>query len=161
MYTCDTCNGLWIETTTLQQLISDKSKPAAMLGTGIAAPPPTGVKLEPVQYAPCPICKRLMNRVNFAHASGVIVDVCTSHGTWFDADELRRVLEFIGAGGLEAARARELRSPPEASIEVLTGGGVPQTTAHDAWQMMRPLLEQDPSGLVFKALISHQVRKSS
>ncbi len=48
-----------------------------------------------------------MNRVNFAHCSGVIVDVCKEHGTWFDADELRRIVEFIRAGGLVTTRARE------------------------------------------------------
>ena len=38
----------------------------------------------------------------------MIVDVCTAHGTWFDKDELRRIVEFIRAGGLEAARADEI-----------------------------------------------------
>jgi hypothetical protein len=31
----------------------------------------------------------------------VIVDVCKTHGTWFDADELRRVVEFVQHGGME------------------------------------------------------------
>jgi Zn-finger nucleic acid-binding protein len=48
-----------------------------------------------------------MTRVHFARASGVIVDVCKGHGTWFDRDELRQVLEFVRAGGLDVARARE------------------------------------------------------
>jgi Zn-finger nucleic acid-binding protein len=48
-----------------------------------------------------------MNRVNFAHCSGVIVDVCKGHGTWFDQDELTEIVAFIRAGGLEASRARE------------------------------------------------------
>jgi hypothetical protein len=49
-----------------------------------------------------------MNRVNFANCSQVIVDVCRGHGTWFDKDELRRIVGFIRGGGLEAARAREM-----------------------------------------------------
>jgi hypothetical protein len=36
-----------------------------------------------------------------------VVDVCRDHGTWFDADELRRIVEFIRAGGVETARERE------------------------------------------------------
>jgi len=48
-----------------------------------------------------------MNRINFARCSGVIVDVCKGHGTWFDRDELSRIVEFIRSGGLEASRARE------------------------------------------------------
>lgn len=48
-----------------------------------------------------------MNRINFARCSGVIVDICKGHGSWFDRDELTRIVEFIRAGGLDAARARE------------------------------------------------------
>ena len=54
-----------------------------------------------------------MNRVNFAHCSHVIVDVCKAHGTWFDKDKLRRVVEFIRAGGFEEARAREIEELEE------------------------------------------------
>jgi Zn-finger nucleic acid-binding protein len=50
-----------------------------------------------------------MNRMNFAHCSGVVVDVCRGHGTWFDRDELRQIVEFIRAGGLELARQKEKR----------------------------------------------------
>ena len=49
-----------------------------------------------------------MNRVNFAHCSGVVVDVCQGHGSWFDRDELRRIIEFIRRGGLIIARTREI-----------------------------------------------------
>ena len=48
-----------------------------------------------------------MNRINFARCSGVIVDVCKGHGTWFDCDELSRIIEFIRGGGLEASRNKE------------------------------------------------------
>jgi hypothetical protein len=49
----------------------------------------------------------MMNRINFARCSGVIVDVCKGHGTWFDRDELSAIVQFIGGGGLEVARAKE------------------------------------------------------
>ena len=39
--------------------------------------------------------------------SGVVVDVCKGHGTWFDRDELQQIIEFIRGGGLDVARARE------------------------------------------------------
>jgi Zn-finger nucleic acid-binding protein len=140
MYHCETCNGLWVDTATLQRLVAERLKPSPMLGTGIPSPPAARIKLENVQYAPCPICQRLMNRVNFAHASGVIVDVCTNHGTWFDADELRRVLEFITAGGLEAARARELRQTPTS---------VPASPMEDSWH----------AKLIINALVTFSSRR--
>jgi Zn-finger nucleic acid-binding protein len=48
-----------------------------------------------------------MNRQVFGRISGVIVDVCRSHGVWFDAGELAEVLTFVSKGGLERARRRE------------------------------------------------------
>ena len=36
------------------------------------------------------------------------MDVCKPHGTWFDKDELRRIVEFIRAGGIEKARLDEI-----------------------------------------------------
>ncbi len=48
-----------------------------------------------------------MNRVNFARVSGVILDICKADGVWFDREELRRIVEFIRAGGLETSRERE------------------------------------------------------
>jgi hypothetical protein len=37
----------------------------------------------------------------------VIVDVCKGHGTWFDREELSRIVEFIRDGGLEVSRQKE------------------------------------------------------
>ena len=157
MYLCDTCSGLWVDPETLQHLVQDRLKPAPLVGTGIATPAPTQVKLEHVQYAPCPVCKTLMNRINFAHASGVIVDVCTNHGTWFDADELRRVLEFITAGGLEAARARELRQTPTSATATQAA------TANDSWTIMKPLLQNgdESARMIINTLVTFSARKKS
>jgi Zn-finger nucleic acid-binding protein len=67
-----------------------------------AAAPPTRIS-----YVPCPDCRQLMNRSNFARASGVIIDTCKKHGVWFDAEELPRIIGFIQKGGMEIARQRE------------------------------------------------------
>jgi Zn-finger nucleic acid-binding protein len=67
-----------------------------------------GRPMTKVNYIPCPDCGQLMNRNNFAKASGVIVDICKKHGVWFDADELPSIIGFIQKGGMEMARQREL-----------------------------------------------------
>jgi Zn-finger nucleic acid-binding protein len=54
-----------------------------------------------------------MNRVNFARCSGVVVDVCKGHGTWFDRNELQRIIDFIRGGGLNLSRSREKRELEE------------------------------------------------
>ena len=104
---CSFCEGIWVDVDALQQICAEREKQAAVLG--MPAPPDGTVEPEKnIRYVPCPVCHKLMNRVNFAHCSHVIVDICKAHGTWFDKDELRRAVEFIRAGGLEKARGREL-----------------------------------------------------
>ena len=66
-----------------------------------------------VRYVPCPECNELMNRVNFARCSGVVVDVCKGHGTWFDRNELQQIIDFIRGGGLGVSRSREKRELEE------------------------------------------------
>jgi len=81
-----------------------------MLGNAFPARAPktlSGADFPKAVYVPCPHCGQLMNRINFAHCSGVIVDVCRGHGTWFDRDELREIVEFIRVGGLEVSRQKE------------------------------------------------------
>ncbi len=55
---------------------------------------------ETVKYIPCPVCGKLMNRINYGTRSGVVVDSCRDHGVWLDAGELKRLLEWTKAGGL-------------------------------------------------------------
>lgn len=102
---CPQCIGLWVEAAALEKICADREQQAAVLGTASPA-----VRLKPsqkVRYVPCPQCAQLMNRINFARCSGVVVDVCKGHGMWFDAEELRGIIEFIRGGGLAAARMRE------------------------------------------------------
>ncbi|MGB7924256.1 MAG: zf-TFIIB domain-containing protein [Pyrinomonadaceae bacterium] len=111
---CARCGGLWVDVASFEQICADREQQAAVLGA--AQPEPSnavnGVDAR-VRYVPCPECHQLMNRINFARCSGVIVDVCKGHGTWFDPEELTEIVEFIRAGGLEASRAREKRALAE------------------------------------------------
>jgi Zn-finger nucleic acid-binding protein len=107
---CPKCDGLWADKDTLHQICSDHERQAAVLGTPAVLPADLIGNVEKnIRYVPCPVCKALMNRVNFSRCSHVVVDVCSKHGTWFDQDELRRVVEFIRAGGMDKARAQEMR----------------------------------------------------
>jgi len=112
MRECESCGGLWLEVAAFEKLCADREHQSAVLGL---ASPVTGHPYDPkaaeikVRYIPCPQCGQLMNRVNFARCSGVIVDVCRGHGTWFDRDELREIIEFIRAGGLDLSRQKEKR----------------------------------------------------
>jgi Zn-finger nucleic acid-binding protein len=106
LWECSSCDGMWVDAAVLQQICADKEQQSAVLGMPVDPPSPATLETN-FHYIPCPVCQTLMNRINFARCSGVIIDVCKDHGTWFDKDELRRIVDFIRAGGLEKARARE------------------------------------------------------
>ncbi|HEY0349266.1 MAG TPA: zf-TFIIB domain-containing protein [Pyrinomonadaceae bacterium] len=107
---CARCGGLWLEVAAFENICSNREEQSAVLGGATVAPahPLTNNEAK-VRYVPCPECRQLMNRINFAHCSGVIVDVCKGHGTWFDRDELSEIIQFIRAGGLGVAREKEKR----------------------------------------------------
>jgi Zn-finger nucleic acid-binding protein len=110
---CPQCEGVWADTDSVRQICADQEQQAAVLGMPTSQTAEMADIDEHIHYIPCPVCKGLMNRVNFAHCSNVIVNVCVRHGTWFDKDELRRIVEFIRGGGLESARARQIEELEE------------------------------------------------
>jgi Zn-finger nucleic acid-binding protein len=104
---CETCVGMWVRQHVFQRIYAEEEHGAVVLGPELSQHRVRADATETVRYVPCPECGKLMNRVNFAKRSGVILDSCAQHGTWFDADELRRVVEFIRHGGLDQQRAHE------------------------------------------------------
>lgn len=111
---CARCGGLWVDVAAFEQICNEREQQAAVLGAA-ALVPKGAATVEPnkVRYVPCPECGQLMNRVNFARCSGVVVDVCKGHGTWFDRNELQRIIDFIRGGGLTVSRSREKRELEE------------------------------------------------
>lgn len=105
---CPRCEGIWADAEALQTICADREQQAAVLGVATPIQPPQSVPVEKIKYLPCPVCRQLMHRVNFARCSNVVVDICKPHGTWFDKDELRRIVEFIQVGGFAKARADEI-----------------------------------------------------
>jgi len=104
-----------------------------------------------VKYIPCPFCRELMLRRNFGRVSGIVVDVCAVHGTWFDVGELARVLSFISAGGLQRAAELHLDErhlPPPCLTEFRRPAHMshePETGPHDlevTWDDIRSALRE-------------------
>jgi Zn-finger nucleic acid-binding protein len=104
VHECPRCGGLFVS----RDVLADILTRAELGGPLPPASAPKNAMLDAVTYLPCPTCRTSMNRVNFGRLSGVIVDVCKKHGTWFDAGELTRVIAFASAGGMAKARAREI-----------------------------------------------------
>ena len=100
---CAGCGGQFVEHELLSSLLESRE----VTGFAVQRRVRRGaLGLSAVRYVPCPTCRQLMNRKNFGGASGVVVDVCSAHGTWFDEGELPRVLAFVESGGLVLARAQ-------------------------------------------------------
>ncbi len=99
---CATCRGLWLDAELFGRLIDSQETRATVMRWHVESASSLVAAVVPrVRYRACPRCRKLMNRVNFARVSKVIVDVCKTHGTWFDRDELFRVVTFVQDGGLE------------------------------------------------------------
>jgi len=107
LHECGKCYGIWLNTATFERICRDSERQAAVLGAAHRVDSSTAFALGPVRYVKCPQCREMMHRVNFAQCSGVVVDTCRHHGTWFEMHELRRIVQFIHRGGLDQARRRE------------------------------------------------------
>lgn len=103
---CTKCDGMWADVETFENICADREKQSAVLGF-IGQKPALAEGRPKISYVPCPDCKELMNRSNFARSSGVIIDICKHHGVWFDSEELPKIIEFIRKGGMEISRQKE------------------------------------------------------
>ena len=141
VFECDRCGGLFLDHATLGALVTahrpkaegdrraitmgapapnprESLSPLRFAPRSSITPPPT--TLEPVTYLPCPTCNVRMNRTVFGKSSGVVVDVCAAHGTWFDARELTASLAFVERGGIELVerRDRERKAEQQRQAEI-------------------------------------------
>lgn len=105
---CVACAGFWLDEATFKRLCEQKEQQSVYDAIHMSPTMGKTVAVETVRYVRCPLCQKLMNRVNYARTSGVIIDACKGHGIWFDQDELARILQFIKQGGLDKARQKEI-----------------------------------------------------
>ena len=136
VHECPRCGGMFVPREVLADILcraeSSGPLPDAQRGRVTA--------LDQVRYVPCPLCHTSMNRMNFGKSSGVIVDVCRAHGTWFDAGELTRVIAFAANGGLAKARERELHEKKE-SAKQATAAHVHFISSRSRYEMNERLEE--------------------
>ncbi len=130
---CTGCGGTWLDLRAFQRFVERSvgravrpeeeravslavrtrpgSSPGARSGEGrgVRRRRPRARRKAPRPIA-CPTCGGLMLVTHYAQYSGIEVDSCLRHGWWFDADELRRIAEFLAGGGLAEVERRRRAS---------------------------------------------------
>jgi Zn-finger nucleic acid-binding protein len=110
---CDHCGGLWLCPRTIDAVRTHAETRSRMLPFDMLSSDGSwdgGAKKKErkkIAYRRCPLCSKMMNRTNYARRSGVIIDVCREHGSYFDRGELAALFRFIEDGGLEKIRRRD------------------------------------------------------
>ena len=108
---CDECLGLFFDPGELEALL--EATVSNVFTINRSSLDHINATMRPndygVSYIKCPICSKLMNRINFGTKSGVIVDRCTDHGVWLDGGELRHLFEWMKAGGKLLQQERQER----------------------------------------------------
>ena len=115
MHECVVCGGLFLDHATLAEITVDREEAGPIAAARPSLVPRLSRVDTSVRYVKCPMCHQLMNRANFGRKSGVIVDVCKVHGTWFDPGELTQAVEFVANGGLDGTRRREREDAEQAA----------------------------------------------
>jgi Zn-finger nucleic acid-binding protein len=127
---CGACSGVFLDHIAIQRVIVDRAqaRAEALLGAlprrELTPLPTAGQKM----YLKCPVCSVVMNRRLYAAGTGIIIDVCRTHGTFFDAGELPLIIDFVRNGGLDKAQrkdidrmrdaARHELAPPAAALPI-------------------------------------------
>lgn len=105
---CSRCGGVWLAHGVFEFVLKQKFIDATLKSLRSVVPAKISYGREAPEsderfYVHCPECKTMMQRRQFARSSGVVVDICSAHGVWFDYDELPRIVAFVRDGGVEAA----------------------------------------------------------
>lgn len=110
---CTHCGGVWLDRQAFAVLAGNAREEARRNG---AVNPRHPVQAMPQQPGPayrrCVECDTVMQRKNYGRKSGIIVDICPKHGTWFDLHELEGVLAWLRSGGVEVADPKPVPQTP-------------------------------------------------
>jgi Zn-finger nucleic acid-binding protein len=136
---CGRCAGFWLGHAAFRELVERAQQQTLPAGTIPETPQqvaarsglPAGSVAPRGQrrgsfYRPCAVCGELMNRIHYGRDSGVIIDVCRDHGSWFDADELARILAWLRAGGGRKRPTQGAAAPPGAASRTRHKGPAPE-----------------------------------
>ncbi|MFO0617775.1 MAG: zf-TFIIB domain-containing protein [Polyangiaceae bacterium] len=98
---CGACGGIWVDNASAQNLVKAPDAVFEDLATRCAA----GARNRSKRAA-APVCARCRVPLDPAKNGQLELDVCTLHGTWFDAFELAGLIRSLLAKRAPSAEAR-------------------------------------------------------
>lgn len=97
---CRQCEGCWLKFDELDEALAATDE--ELVASGLKptlCPDSPGVNLSP--SISCPICSEKMRRFPYMMDSGVLVDVCKTHGMWLDDGELGAIRSYCQYAGIK------------------------------------------------------------
>jgi Zn-finger nucleic acid-binding protein len=108
VHECPECEGVFLDENAIGLVLQDhENKRARALVDSLPRRPHSPLPSDGKLYVKCPTCSTSMNRKLFAQKSGIVVDVCRNHGTFFDAGELPAIMDFVMSGELAKAESKK------------------------------------------------------
>lgn len=109
---CYSCGGCFVPPGGFEMIFNriatgEIKEMAHALNEELSHPPAAWTPLFARGYCRCPSCSQPMNRKNLGARSGVMLNVCRSHGVWLAAGGLLRLLDWAASGGFETSKKIE------------------------------------------------------
>jgi len=150
---CKTCFGLFFDLGEIETLLDSSVSNVTDINLKLikSINKDRYQKHQAVKYVKCPCCRILMNRVNFGHRSGVIVDKCSKHGIWVDSGEITHLMEWKKAGG-ELLNEEQQKQTKQKVKTTRSANTYPKENDFFNTSINEPDLIESLSSLIFKLL---------
>ena len=119
LFSCAQCGGAWIDAQESIGVLQGKNDPSDVQRRSKPPAPRSG----PERSRPCARCSQAMLPYPFGD---VMLDTCPTHGTWFDHDEIERVVKAArertsaqGKGGVELPSGEDIWATAKFTVGML------------------------------------------
>jgi Zn-finger nucleic acid-binding protein len=112
---CGDCGGVWLDPPSAKKVVSHMNGALSQIALSQRIAKSARLVVDEAPAIRCPFDAEPLRRVA---VDGVDVDVCTVHGTWFDADEVRRI------ANAHLAEVEAKRPPPSGVASSQSEDGV-------------------------------------
>jgi len=88
---CNACWGFWLDTGELEEILRNRDLSFSEDEKDTVLDIREASSRGPTAPAPCPSCRKVMDRVHYDAAVSFVIDRCPDHGIWLDTGEIKKV----------------------------------------------------------------------